>query len=474
MAATEDHLIDLTSSDAKKMTEDQQIYLLRAILEDAKQVLNPELARDKEIHQLISDCQESLELGGILNGARDNINKLIAFLEQHEGGQPVLDHFKKNGVYRILYRNARMRGQDDQGELKELLNAGFIGVGVSAVLIAFFVATTLIGGAPFWLTAVSAGLFTGASAYLSGILYGVVNDLFATKANLPYFLLGHQRQQNSMLRTNDKVAQGIAWGVAATFPLVAMAAVAFTVIATTTAFFVPLATFVLPVMMVAMPLIAVGADFYAQKMAKQHVEQHGKKLFNLSSRLNVYQHQGLDIMCQTQEELAAWLANSDRNVFGFYRVPFIGLGALVGFVGLSALSAFIPPVLFASPIIAMAVPAAFAGVAALTLAVGGIYTYVNRNKQLDDRYRLEFSGELKPGLYLEEDQEYIQTLLRKYPNPADAPVAEKTTEVTEEPQDVPHFGPVIQLPSSRPPSVGKPEEENQDENENHIKPNTIP
>ncbi|WP_133135643.1 hypothetical protein [Legionella rowbothamii] len=460
MAVTEADLRNLTSSDARKMTEAQQIYLLHAILEDAKQALNQNLEQDNKIHQLISDCQEPLkEQEGQLSAARDNVNKLIALLEQMDGGQSTLDHFKKNGVYRILYRNPRMLGQQYDG-LNPLLRAGFTGVGISAVIVAFFVATTLIGGAPFWLTAVSAGLFTGASTYLSGILYGVVNDLFATKANLPYFLLGHQDEQKSMLRTNDKIAQGIAWGVAATFPPVVLASILFTVVATTTAFFAPLATFILPVMMVAMPLIAIGAEIYARKMTKVNEEKWGYRLYELGSYLNGYQEQGLKLMCQTPQELAAWLANGDRNRFGFHRVPIIGVAALVGFVGLSALSALLPPVLFASPIIAMAVPAVFAGVAFLSLATGGIYTYVNRNTLLDDRYRMEFDGELKPDLYLDEDAEYVQTLLHKYPNPNDVPVAEKTIEVTLEPQEVAHFGPVISLPSTKPISPKNTEEEN--------------
>lgn len=464
MALTEVHVQNLLSSDAKKMTEDQQIYLLYAILEDAKQPLNSQLEQDKNIITLISSCQETLERGGSLGPARDNVNKLIAILEQTEGGQSTLNHFKQNGVYRILYRNPRMHGQQlpQNDALNQLLRAGFTGVGISAVIVAFFVATTLIGGAPFWLTAVSAGLFTGASAYLSGILYGVVNDLFATRANLPYFLLGHQPQQKSMLRTNDKIAQGIAWGVAATFPLVALASVLFAVVATTTAFFVPLATFLLPAMMVAMPLIAIGAEMYARKMTKANEENYGDNLYNISFYLNEYQREGLNLMCQTRQELAAWKANSDRNVFGFHRVPLIGAGALVGFVGLSVLSAFIPAVLFASPIIAMAVPAAFAGLATLSLAVGGIYTYVNRNTLLDDRYRMEFDGELKPDLYLDEDAEYVQTVLHKYPSPAEkAMKAEMTTE--KAPQEVAHFGPVISLPTSKPTLTSTTEEEKTDD-----------
>lgn len=139
MALTEVHVQNLLSSDAKKMTEDQQVYLLHAILEDAKQPLNSQLEQDKNIITLISSCQETLKPGGSLGPARDNVNKLIALLEQTEGGQSTLNHFKQNGVYRILYRNPRMHGQQlpQNDALNQLLRAGFTGVGISAVIVAF-------------------------------------------------------------------------------------------------------------------------------------------------------------------------------------------------------------------------------------------------------------------------------------------------------------------------------------------------
>ncbi|HFF3630602.1 hypothetical protein OQJ02_04525 [Legionella sp. PATHC032] len=181
--------------------------------------------------------------------------------------------------------------------MQKLLRYGFIGVGISAVMILLFIYTAFFT-APFWLTAITTGLFVGASAYLSGILYGVVNDIFATHANLPYFLLGHQPQQTSLLRTNDKVAQGIAWGVAATFGPVVLATLLFTVAATITAFFVPMATFLLPAMMIAMPLIAVGAEFYARKKAHDYIDAE-EDFYWIGS--NDYQRTGLNYMCPTNE-----------------------------------------------------------------------------------------------------------------------------------------------------------------------------
>lgn len=225
-------------------SETEQIKILNLLLEDAKK----QLSREHEIYQLIENYQLKLSNEINLNQAIQFVNKFIIELESKDKDSSTVNYLKQHGFYRILYRHPKLLGQElpQDDILHKLLRSGFIGVGISAVMILLFISTVFFT-APLWLTAITTGLFVGASTYLSGILYGVVNDIFATHANLPYFLLGHQSQQTSLLRTNDKVAQGIAWGVAATFGPVIIATLIFTVAATITAFFVPIATFLLPI-----------------------------------------------------------------------------------------------------------------------------------------------------------------------------------------------------------------------------------
>ncbi|HAT1941225.1 hypothetical protein [Legionella pneumophila] len=410
MSTSESELrISMQQYGKQAFSETQQIKILNLLLEDAKK----QLPREHEIYKLIDNFQFRLSHHIHLSEAIQFVNKFIIELESKDKDSSTVNYLKQHGFYRILYRHPRLLGQElpQDDILHKLLRYGFIGVGISAVMILLFISTAFFT-APFWLTAITTGLFVGASAYLSGILYGVVNDIFATHANLPYFLLGHQPQQTSLLRTNDKVAQGIAWGVAATFGPVVLATLLFTVAATITAFFVPIATFLLPAMMIAMPLIAVGAEFYARKKAREYLDSE-ENFYWIGS--NDYQRRGLNYMCPTYEERAAWYANSDRNLFGFTKVPLIGLGALVGLIVLSGISMFLPPVLFVSPVIAIAIPAAFSAVACATLIAGGIYMQANRNKQLDDRYRLEFErDEVESDLYLDEDMEYIRKIAKTY------------------------------------------------------------
>ncbi|WP_242601968.1 hypothetical protein [Legionella yabuuchiae] len=410
MATSEAELRDLMQEYGNPVFNGKdQIRILYFILGDAKN----RLAKDTEIHKLIAKYQYKLNGEENLKKAIKLVNEFIVDLETKDQDRATINYLKKHGLYRIIYHNPQIMGEElpTNDILHKLLRSGFVGVVASALIILLFSATALFA-APFWLTAISTGLFVGASVYLSGILYGVINDLFATHANLPYFLLGHQPQQKSLLRTNDKVAQGIAWGVAATFAPVMLATALFTVTATITAFFVPMATFLLPVMMMAMPLIAVGAEFYARKKAREYIKQNTDFTWIGS---NMYQREGLDYMCPTLPERAAWYANNDRNYFGFFKVPWIGLGVLVGLVVLSAVSMFLPPLLFASPIIAIAIPAAFSAVACATLIAAGVYMHANRNKYVDDRYRLEFDrATIEPNLYLDEDMSYVQHLVQQY------------------------------------------------------------
>lgn len=421
--------------------EDQRIIIIR-MLEQAKSTANLEIQQLIALSQkyLIALSQKYLNDKFKTNTMKQVViiaNSLIAKLEHIEEAKPTLNFLREKGLYRMLYRYPKFKGEQlpEDDILNALLRNGFIGVGISTLLIAAFVAVMLVG-APLWVVAISSGLFVGSSVYLSGIVYGVVNDLFATNANLPYFLLGHQPQQKSLLQTNDKIAQGVAWGVAATFGPVVIASVLFTIVATITAFFVPMATFALPVLMLAMPLIAVGAEFYARERTKEHAKTH------LDPGSNAYQVLGLQFMSPTIEEKAAWYANSDRNVFGFTKVPFIGLGGLAGLVTLSAVSTYLPAALFASPLIAVFVPAAFAGSAVLTLAACGVYMYANKSTHIDDRNNLEFDREeVVYDLYLDEDQDYANELLLYKNLGGDAPAADSNAS----PDANKHYGNLFQF-----------------------------
>jgi hypothetical protein len=397
----------------ERLSEQQQIDVLIQLLEYAK------AKSEQGVYKTISDAQLQLQKQTEIKQAIMIANRLVAELENNEKAQSTLSFLRQKGFYRMLYHYPKFKGQDlpKNDILRQLLLNGFVGVGISLLIVAAFVASALLS-APAWLIAITCGLFVGATAYVSGLLYGVVNDLFATQANLPYFLLGHQPQQKSLLRTNDKVAQGVAWGVSASFGPVVIASIVFAIAVTITAFImafaahiaIPVATFITPALLIAMPLIAVGAEWYARIKTKEYAD----KLSTIYVGSNSYQMKGLDLMSPTKVEKAAWRANSDRNMFGFTKVPFIGLAGLLTIITLSAVSMFLPSVLIASPIIAVIVPASVVGGGALLLAGLGAYTYFNQDRQVDDRCKLEFERDnIIYDIYTEEDSVYVQQLLNE-------------------------------------------------------------
>lgn len=398
-------LLGLLKKASRKIREEEEIAILASCIQQLEQILTEFNQRDakRQLEEAIKRC-----------------NTMVAKLEQTNANGELLNELSSLGLYRILYHYPHRKGRQNEDDiLRELMNTGFIGVGISALITALF-AAAIIFSAPYWLVAITTGLFTGATAYIGGLLYGVVNDLYATRMNLPYFLLGHQPQQLSVLRSNDPNVQGIAWGVAATFGPVFIASIIFTIVATITAFFVPMATFILPLLLIAMPLIAVGAEFYAQRQAKSLLDTYP---YALDVGSNSYQINNLDYMCPTREERAAWHANSDRNLFGFTKVPLIGGIALIAYVALSASHA-IPAVLLTGSLFSFAIPVIGIAIGILALTACGIYMYYNRDKQVDNRYKLNFEpgADLEPRLYLDEDMELAHELISEYEDESEAEI----------------------------------------------------
>lgn len=227
----------------------------------------------------IEKARDDIERAPDMHASYRIINRLLAELEEKRKARYIVKLLKKQGLYSMLYTLPKFDGIPlySSDSLHQSYRNGMIGVGLSLLITGGFVAATLLG-APAWVIAITTGLFVGAVAYLGGILYGVVNDLFATNSCSPYFLLGHQSQQYSLLKTNNKIALAHYWGVAASFGFVVLAAVVFTIAAVITAFAAPaMASFLLPGLIIAMPLIAIGAHIYAKIKEKTYTKDIAKR-----------------------------------------------------------------------------------------------------------------------------------------------------------------------------------------------------
>lgn len=289
-----------------------------------------------------------------------------------------------------------MIGQIDNSGLRGSLKFGII-VSILSILAVLGFAALSFFAAPFILTVIAGAFFAGGMVFLMAMGYGIFNDWLAAKSNLPYFMLGHQRQQHSMIESNKPGAQAIAWGIAAVAPLAFPAAILFFVTALIAGFFVPTALFILPVMAIVLPLVVIIADVVARR--KKKVYMAGEDECKLASRewdsfglaLNAYQKEGLKSMSNTVEEKAAWFANSDRNVIGFKYVPILAVVSLVAFATLTGVSTLLPAVIFGT-IMSTILPVSAGVLLALAITAALIYLAVNHKKQDDNQYKLDFLG----------------------------------------------------------------------------------
>ena len=288
------------------------------------------------------------------------------------------------------------------------LRNGVMWVGIAILGIAAFSIISFVGGAPFVLTVLINAWFAGSAIYLSGIGYCILNDLIGVKKNLPYFSLGHQDWQKALIKSNDRAAVGIAWGIFASKGFSLIAAVLFTIATLVTGFLgLPFAGFVLPVLAAVLPITLVAAHLYSRHKEKQreqaeqktHYLAAYKKLIDQKNHfmgLNAYQMERLKHWLKDTSDMNAWLGNSDRNVFGFISMPLVGVAGLVAIITLSAVSSFLPAILFGAAFSAFP-PVGLGILLAVGIAAACVYLYLNHKKIVNNGYRLDAPNEPAPS-----------------------------------------------------------------------------
>lgn len=365
--------------------------------------------------------------------------ELVEAIEDENLCPALVEAYRKHKIYEILYHNgvighyaihpeSNKNNQNLSPLGPKIMKGAIIGLGFATLSVAFFATVVLLGLSGGWIIAATA-LFGSAVAYMAGLLYGIINDMFATKANLPYFLLGHRKTQYSFFVSNDRLVQAIGWGIIAAHPIAIIAAIVFgvTIAAVMASAASPVLTFVLPILLVAVPTFAVCANFYANYSAKKYIQQgiplknfpeqtkeEIRKALNLNKNderidldqvdfdlqsfreyvenigfLNDYQLDGIALMSSSKTDKANWLANINRNALGYKCTPLI---AITGLVLMLSLTSSAPAVLF-SPLMSTIIPLVAAGIAIVCLATALTYVTINQDKQIDNRYKLFTSGE---------------------------------------------------------------------------------
>lgn len=363
----------------------------------------------------------------------DQISRLtktfVETIEDEMLSPALVDAYRQHSIYQILYHHGVLaydtRFDEDRNKSKQppppgpiLIKFAIFGLGLATLSVAFFATVALLGLSGGWVIAATA-LFGSAIAYMAGLLYGIINDIFATKANLPYFLLGHQREQGCMFLSNDRFVQAIGWGIIAAQPIAGIASIVFGIsISAVMAFAAsPVLTFVLPILLVIVPLFAACANVYARYSANQYIKKgvslqgfsEGNKkccrdglglaanaewidldkfdfdadVVRLLRWFNDFQCDGLALMSSSKKDKANWLANSDRNGLGYIGTPLLGITGLVLMLTLTT-----APMVFFSPLLATIIPLVAAVIAIACLATALTYVSINQEKQIDNRYKL--------------------------------------------------------------------------------------
>jgi len=385
---------------------------------------------------------------------------LVETIEDENLCPALVEAYRNHHIYQMLYYNGVMGnyttlcrfGMYDREKFTllgpTLMKQAMVYLGFATLSVAFFATVALLGLSGGWIIAATA-LFGAAVAYMAGLLYGIINDIFATKANLPYFLLGHQKTQYSFFISNDRFVQAIGWGIIAAQPIAIIASIVFgvTIAAVMASAASPVLTFALPILLGVVPLFAAFANVYANYSADKYIQkgislnnlpkslkeecitalnlqanaewidldqidfdsQSFRTLANKYDLLNDYQLDGLALMSSSKKDKANWLANSDRNLLGYIGMPLLAITGLVLMLKLTSL-----PVIFFSPLLSTIIPLVAAVIAIAILATALIYVSNNKEKQIDNRYKLfksrflfksGYNGEMKiDQLYVTNEQ----------------------------------------------------------------------
>jgi MFS family permease len=293
-------------------------------------------------------------------------------------------------------------------DMQKALKGGIITAAVATLGIAAFAVISFFA-VPFVVTVLVNALFAGSAIYLAGLAYGILNDFIGVKKNLPYFTLGHQPTQKALIQSNDKTTIGIAWGIYATMGPSLIAAILFTVATVITGFIgLPFAAFVLPILAIAVPIALGAAHLYSKYKEKQlenkwRESPYDNELTNclnvfkrphlydenlLNEFLNEYQRSRLGRWLKDENDMKAWFGNGARNSFGYIALPIVGVLGLAALITSSSISGLLPAVLFSAafsvfPVIGLGI------LLAVAITAACVYLYVNRNKIVDNGYRLD-------------------------------------------------------------------------------------
>jgi hypothetical protein len=261
---------------------------------------------------------------------------------------------------------------DMQGELKFFSVLACL----SMLEVGLFIALPWLS-LPLWMSSLITYSIPCCLIYLSVMVYGIINDHWATKMNLVYFHAGHQEHQNNLIPSNDQKTVAVAWGIYATGGM----ALIFSILlggsaAACIAIFGAQGWLATSITLCYAWFCLGKALWDADCKAKAYVVGKGKIRTDDIFYDSIKNAQVRNANGNESKAFARWHANGIRNSHG-YGLAGVGIVALILIWVLSVVSSVVVPI----PLNVMTYwgPAVTGGLMALFVAVSLIYMVWNRN-----------------------------------------------------------------------------------------------
>lgn len=186
----------------------------------------------------------------------------------------------------------------------------------------FFVAFPLAGAVQI----VSLGVLTA-------VTYGILNDQIACRQCIEYFTVGHTSFHKRLLATNDPTANGVVWGIYATWILGAVAGVGLAITARATKLVAISALQLTPfcLVLIAGTLLYsdVLADISKDQWSQPHRKKHLEHYFNTTIEPDEGYHP-VDLRKIPVEKRPDYMAVGARNGAGYTIMPAGGAILAIG------------------------------------------------------------------------------------------------------------------------------------------------
>ncbi|MBT4884681.1 MAG: hypothetical protein HON55_00840 [Legionellales bacterium] len=310
-------------------------------------------------------------------------NAINSVYEDCEIGENRIKHLEQNSAsYKYLLKELQLpfHGAFIFGSSKsDMLNRvkkdyKFTIIVALFAVVGFVVLNLLLGPSVFASAFLVFGLVSTA-----GPVYGILNGMIATRRSPSYYMLGHIKGQRPFVESNEPNVLACTWGMIATCFLTFILAV----ILTGVSLFVPIATYVLPLLTLCLPFLIGFFELSAFLLLARP-----ERFCDIRSELTIdsYIDRGREFFGDVYSSVKnkKHCNNGVVNLFGYLFLPLVAIGIFVAATQL--------PPLALGAVFSLWMPATVLLLSVVFLSI--CYKYVNDNNSyqvVNKRCKLDFS-----------------------------------------------------------------------------------